>query len=102
MAPRIHAVRLGTCSRVANAGTATLKAPQPKPRKHPSNIKTCIALLRQTPAIPDSRTSGIQFREAREKANPIPPVKIKIEQTRKGDCGYLESESAVATTGPST
>ena len=85
--PRIQAVRLATFSIVANAGTATSKAPHPKPIMQPSSMRSCIAGLLNVPVSVASFFSGFQFRETFVNPKEVPPMKIKTAQVMSAELG---------------
>ena len=102
IAANTQAVRLGTFSKVAKAGTATSKIPQPKPMKEPSSINSRRAGLRQSACWPLSLTSGIQLRETFDIMIQVPPIKIMAEVTASALPGWADRASVVAITGPIT
>ena len=100
--PRIHAVRCGTCSIVANAGTPISNEPMPNPMKHPSSIRSSIAGFLNVAIPPRTLASGFHVEETFVNASDAPPRKSKKEQTARALPGCCERARVVAITGPRT
>ena len=99
---KINPVRPATFSKVANAGTAISKAPQPKPIKIPSTIINCMAGVRQTARSPASFFSGTQLRSCGVNERESPPIIINPEQSLSAISGDEFKEMLVAKSGPKT
>ncbi len=102
IAVKIQAVRCGTSSIVAKAGTATSNTPQPNPIKQPSTTSSCSGLWRHIETFTSGFASGIQLRAIFVIASEPPPIAINADATMSALPGCDERARDVTRTGPIT